>query len=1279
MCRSLARLVLLVVVALVAETAAFAQPTDVFVSEYIEGTSNNKAIEIYNGTASSINLSTGGYQLEYYFNGSASVGLTIALTGTVAAGDVYVVAQASASAAILAQADQTNSSGWYNGDDAIVLRKGGVGGAIVDSIGQVGLDPGTEWGTGLASTADNTLRRKSTICQGDTNATDVFDPSIEWDGFATDTFGGLGSHSATCGDAAPSVASTIPADNTTGVSLSANITIQFSEAVNVDSGWFAISCTTSGAHTATESGGPTTFGLDPDTDFVNGDTCTVTIDDLKVHDQDVTDPPDTMAADHVFHFSTPSCGAAATLISAIQGSGTTSPMVGNSVTVEAVVVGDFQGSAGLSGFFLQEEAADDDLNPATSEGLFIADGPAPAVPVAAGDRVRVTGTVAESFARTQLGTVTGAEVCATGNPLPAAATVTLPFASATDAERFEGMRVMLSQTLAVTEVFNLGRFGEVGISSGTRLLQPTNVVAPGAPAVAYGLANDLDRLVLDDGKNTTFPTNPLPPFISPYIFDSTANGVADPTLRVGDTLSTLDGVMDFAFSAYRVHPTVAPAFTRSNPRPTQPPPVGGLVRVASMNLLNYFNGDGMGGGFPTSRGADSAAEFARQSDKLVAVIEGVNAGGLVVQGLEPDVLVINELENDAEISNFSAEEELVSRLNSVAGAGTWDFISTGVLGTDEIRVGILYRPGVVTPVGSTATLTTGTFATLSRPPIAQAFQHIASGKVFIVVGNHFKSKSCSGATGADADLGDEQGCYNATRVQSASELLAWLATDPTGTADPDVVILGDLNSYLQENPITTLEGGGFVNLVETRIGTTSSSFLFNGESGSLDQALATPSFAGAVTGTEHFAVNADEPIILDYNLENKNADQQALEVGTPYRASDHDSVLVGLFQIADLVLTKADSPDPVAAGTNLTYTITVTNNGPDAATNASWTDTLPTDTTFVSLPPVAGWSCSTPMGGPGGVVSCSNPSFAVGTAVFTLTVAVAPTVAPGTDVLSNSATATSDSSEGNAGDESDTETTTVTTSADISIIKLDTPDPVDAGENLTYTITVNNAGPSNAASVSVSDTLPPGTTFQSLSPPGGWSCPTLPPVGSGGTVSCSIASLPPGSAVFTLVVAVDLSVADGTTLSNTAMVSSSTTDPTPDDHSATAETTVSNLGNYFTVTPCRAVDSRTGAPLQDGVPQTFALHGVCGIPATATTVVLNLTAVEPTGSGDLAIYASDATPPGFATLPFTANKTRALFVVVGVSNDAAGEVTVQASAAGGGTVDVVIDVMGYFE
>ena len=163
--------------------------TDLFISEYIEGTSNNKAIEIYNGTASAINLAASGYKLEFYFNGSSSIGTTINLTGTVASEDVFIVANSLADTAVLNKANQISNASFYNGDDALILKKGNT---ILDVIGQIGLDPGSEWGTGLISTADNTLRRLQTITHGDTNPSDVFNPSAEWYGYSTDTFNGLG-------------------------------------------------------------------------------------------------------------------------------------------------------------------------------------------------------------------------------------------------------------------------------------------------------------------------------------------------------------------------------------------------------------------------------------------------------------------------------------------------------------------------------------------------------------------------------------------------------------------------------------------------------------------------------------------------------------------------------------------------------------------------------------------------------------------------------------------------------------------------------------------------------------------------------------------------------------------------------------------------------------------------------------------------------------------------------------------------------------------------------
>ncbi len=274
-------------------------PTELFFSEYVEGTSFNKAVEIYNGTGAPVDLAAGGYDVQLYSNGSATATSTQALTGTIAPGDVFVVAHPSASFA--ASADMTSTTINFNGDDAFVLRKNGT---IIDVIGQIGFDPGTEWGTGLTSTADNTLRRKPSVQSGDANGTDAFDPAVEWDGYAVDTFDGLGSH--TIDDAGPTVTSSTPANGDTGFVRTANLTVTFGEPVTVSSSSFTLTCASSGTHTLTVTGGPTTYTLDPASDLSYAEECELTAVAANVSDVDTDDPPDTMAANYTAIFTTES-------------------------------------------------------------------------------------------------------------------------------------------------------------------------------------------------------------------------------------------------------------------------------------------------------------------------------------------------------------------------------------------------------------------------------------------------------------------------------------------------------------------------------------------------------------------------------------------------------------------------------------------------------------------------------------------------------------------------------------------------------------------------------------------------------------------------------------------------------------------------------------------------------------------------------------------------------------------------------------------------------------
>ena len=871
------------IVPLIAPAPTRAAPTELFFSEYIEGSSNNKALEIYNGTGAPINLATAGYSVQMFFNGSASAVLTINLTGSVAAGDVYVVAQSASSAAILAQADQTNGSGWFNGDDAVVLRKGT---AVLDVIGQVGFDPGTEWGSGLISTADNTLRRKTAIEAGDTNGSDAFDASVEWDGFAIDTFNGLGAHPGVPpSDDAPTVASTTPASGSVDTQPGDDITITFSEAVNVSGSWFTIDCT-SGSRTAAVTGGPTTFTLNPDDVFASDDSCTITIQATSVTDQDSTDPPDAMAADYSFSFGVgTSCPTATHLIHQVQSAGLATPISGSTVTVNAVVVGDYQGqSPTLRGFFLQEEDEDADSDPLTSEAIFVFDGNG-AVAVEPGDLVSVTGRATEFSGLTQIDRLTSVTVCDSGLEV-SPAEITLPVTNTNDWERWEGMLADFTQPMTVTENFSLGRFGEVVLSSIGRQYQGTHEAAPGADALAVADLNARTRIVLDDANTsqnadpTRYPTGGL----------SASN-----TLRTGASVDDLTAIVHQGFGSYRLQPVGEITFDGAADRPTSAPDVGGRIQVAAFNVLNYFNGDGVGGGFPTSRGAETPVEFDRQHDKIVAAIGAMDA----------EVVGLMEIENDG-ADAVPAISTLVDGLNETVGAGTYAYVETGGIGTDAIAVAIIYQPDAVTPTGDFAILDSNVdprfIDTANRPVLAQSFTETATGAVFTVAVNHLKSK------GSGCGAGDDQpdhlgGNCNGTRTAAAEALADWLATDPTDSEDPDAMIIGDLNSYRMETPISALRQAAFTDLLAEYEGPDAYTYVFMGASGYLDHALSNPSMSEQVTDAAPWHINTDEPPVLDYNTNFKSPNQQAtLYAPDPFRSSDHDPVIVGLdLQLHSLV------------------------------------------------------------------------------------------------------------------------------------------------------------------------------------------------------------------------------------------------------------------------------------------------------------------------------------------------------------------------------------------
>ena len=569
----------------------------------------------------------------------------------------------------------------------------------------------------------------------------------------------------------------------------------------------------------------------------------------------------------------------------IQGSGFESPIDGQSVIIEGIVVADFQDGDGdafqtdLDGFYVQEEAADFDDNEATSEGIFVfAPG---AADVQVGEVVKVSGKVTEFNGLTEITNVSSIEIMGNTN-LPAPVPLTLPAADAM-LEAVEGMYVILPQELVISEYFNFDRFGEIVLGlplEGRDLIyQPTSYVDPENQQTIQDILEAIDErtLTLDDGRSAQNPDPARHP--NGKVFD------LENRFRGGDIVQNTIGVLSYSFNEYRIQPTEGADYIAANPRTDQPQAVGGSLKVASFNVLNYFTTfEG-----PNARGAGDQTEFERQRAKIIAALSIINA----------EIVGLIEIENNTE-----AIENLVSGLNAKMGEGTYEYINTGIIGTDAIKVAFIYKPEEVEPLGDYAVLTTEVdprfIDTRNRPALAQTFLEKKTDQVLTVVVNHLKSKG-SGCGEGDDDL--YQGNCNLTRTQAAEAIVDWLATDPTNSGDPDYMIIGDLNAYDEEDPIQAiLEGGDdvegteddFVDLLKEFEGEFAYSYVFDAQFGYLDYALVSSSLYQQISGATAWHINSEEPDILDYDITFKKDAQDALYEPNPYRSSDHDPLIVGL-------------------------------------------------------------------------------------------------------------------------------------------------------------------------------------------------------------------------------------------------------------------------------------------------------------------------------------------------------------------------------------------------
>ncbi|HSO16493.1 MAG TPA: ExeM/NucH family extracellular endonuclease [Arthrobacter sp.] len=610
-------------------------------------------------------------------------------------------------------------------------------------------------------------------------------------------------------------------------------------------------------------------------------------------------------------------------IAEIQGSGTASPLVGTSVTTRGKVTATFP-TGGFAGYYIQTPGTGGDLTPANhtaSDAIFVFSS-ATAGSVQPGDYVEVTGAVSEYFGMTQVTVAAAAdlkklteaapEVKATGFALPAEEAFR---------ESLEGMLLAPQGPVTVSDNYSLNQYGEIGLAGGTTPLeQPTAVAEYGsATYTATVAANAARGIKLDDGATTNFLKDATTKAeVLPYLT------TADP-VRVGAPVSfKTNVVLSYANNSWKFQPlthltpanaeAVQPVSFGATTRTDAPAAVGGNLKIASFNVLNYFptTGDQLTGctyytdragnpitvrGGCDARGAANAANLQRQQDKIVAAISKSGA----------DVVTLMEIENSAQFgkNRDDALAKLVDALN-IATPGIWDYVRTPanappLADEDMIRTAFIFKKAVAEPVGESIIHNDTVAFANARKPMAQVFKPVGAtdDKKFIAIANHFKSKG-SAATPEDTDKG--QGASNLARTAQAKSLLAFSNDLQASKGTDKVFLIGDFNAYAKEDPINVFTAAGYVNQddkAKNADGTAKHSYLFGGMVGSLDHILASPGANAIVTGADIWNINSVESVALEYSRYNNNVtDYYAAD---QFRASDHDPVVVGL----DLPVTPA--------------------------------------------------------------------------------------------------------------------------------------------------------------------------------------------------------------------------------------------------------------------------------------------------------------------------------------------------------------------------------------
>jgi 5'-nucleotidase len=613
-------------------------------------------------------------------------------------------------------------------------------------------------------------------------------------------------------------------------------------------------------------------------------------------------------------------------IAEIQGTGDSSPLVGDTVITQGVVTAAYP-TGGFFGYVLQTDGTGSgtDATPGASDAVFVHQ-PSGAVTVQIGQYVQVTGSVSEFGGLTELN-VAAADVQDLGAP-PLGGVTPLSIAyPTTDAgrEAHESELIAPTDQFTVTDNFDTFEFGEIGLATGDhQLVQPTDLYPAGDTADIQAVEDDNDaRLVtLNDGSTWNFLTtdkNTPMTWLTP-----------DNPVRIGSTATLQQPmILDFRNSLWELQPTSQvtgdghqwATFSDTRAANQAPQKVGGDLRLGTFNVENFFPtsaadyetqvGDPNActaftdrAGNPIDvnectpngpRGAWDATNLQRQLVKEIAAINTMNA----------DVMSLEEIENSVQFGKDrdDALSKLVDALNAAAGETRWAYVPSPdpadlppTAEQDVIRTAFIYNPAKVEPVGKPVVLSDqsdpGEPFSNAREPLAQEFKRKGAldSDGFLVIVNHLKSKGDSTPPATGDDANGVQGAFNGDRVRQAHALVDFANQVSAERGTNKVFLVGDFNSYTQEDPMQVLYQAGYVN--QASDDPRDVSYEFDGLAGSLDHVLASPAAAKMVTGRDVWQINAEESVGFEYSRYNYNA--TLLYQPNQFRASDHNPELVGL-------------------------------------------------------------------------------------------------------------------------------------------------------------------------------------------------------------------------------------------------------------------------------------------------------------------------------------------------------------------------------------------------